>query len=235
MSSGTCGGAGPGPVLPAPGIDPPRRACVGVGGDLPGHHDTAAPGYRLPMARSLVLNATFEPLAVVPARRAVVLVLGERADTVHAAGMVMHSERRSLEVPSVIRLRYFVRVPFGRRAPLSRRGVFVRDGFACQYCGRAAENIDHVVPRSRGGEHTWENVVACCSRCNTAKRDRLLSQTSMRLARQPVAPSPTAWVAFSVASVPAEWEPYLRAEPALTAAATPSGGVVGGPLAATTR
>lgn len=182
-----------------------------------------------------MLNATFEPLSVVPARRAVVLVLGERADPVHATDMVMHSERQTLEVPSVIRLRYFVRVPFCRRAPLSRRGVFVRDGYVCQYCGRVAENIDHVVPRSRGGEHTWENVVACCARCNTAKRDRLLSQTSMRLARQPVAPSPTAWVSLSVSSVPAEWEPYLGDGRAVVTASTGVGCVDGRSLASFAR
>jgi 5-methylcytosine-specific restriction endonuclease McrA len=161
------------------------------------------------MARSLVLNATYEPLAVVPIRRAVVLVLDEKADVVHAAGERWSSQCRSVEIPSVIRLRYFVRVPFQRRAALSRRAVFMRDGHVCQYCARPAENIDHVVPRSRGGQHVWENVVACCTRCNTTKRDRLLSQTSMRLARPPMAPTRLSWVTVSVGSVPSDWEPYL--------------------------
>jgi len=164
------------------------------------------------MGRSLVLNATYEPLAVVSARRAIVLVLDAKADIVHGSGGMWASASMSVEVPSVIRLRYYVRVPYQRRAPLSRRAVFLRDGHTCQYCGRPAENIDHVVPRSRGGEHVWENVVACCTRCNTAKRDRLLTQTAMQLARQPVAPTRLSWVHVVVGSVPQAWQPYLEPE-----------------------
>ena len=103
------------------------------------------------MARALLLNASFEPLCVVSSRRAVVLVLKEKAEIVHRNGAEFRSERRSLPVPTVIRLVHFVRVPFRASAPLSRRAVFARDGHRCQYCGRAAENLDHVVPRSRRG------------------------------------------------------------------------------------
>ena len=105
------------------------------------------------------------------------------------------SEHLEIAVPSVIRLRYFVRVPYQRRAPLSRRAVFLRDGGRCQYCGDKAESIDHVIPRSRGGEHTWENVVAACERCNSSKRDRFLEDTTMRLRHRPAgAPSTsTGW------------------------------------------
>lgn len=161
------------------------------------------------MARSLVLNATYEPLAVVPVRRAVVLVLGDKADVIHAGSGTWRSERHSVEVPSVIRLRYFVRVPYQRRAPLSRRAVFLRDDHRCQYCGRRAENLDHVIPRSRGGAHEWDNVVACCARCNTHKRDRMLSETGMRLVRPPEAPTRLSWVAVAVGEVPDPWVPYL--------------------------
>jgi 5-methylcytosine-specific restriction endonuclease McrA len=161
------------------------------------------------MARSLVLNVTYEPLAVVPTRRAVVLVLEDKAELVHADARVWHSERLSLEVPSVIRLRYLVKVPYRRRAPLNRRAVFLRDDHRCQYCGRRAENVDHVVPRSRGGEHAWDNVVACCARCNTHKRDRMLHETSMRLARRPQSPSRFNWVTLVVGQVPDAWSPYL--------------------------
>ncbi|MEZ5136086.1 MAG: HNH endonuclease [Acidimicrobiales bacterium] len=126
------------------------------------------------MNRALVLNASFEPLGVVSGRRAVVLVLGDKAEVVHETGLVLHSERATVALPSVIRLRHYVRVPHQRRAALNRRAVFLRDGGRCQYCGRRAESIDHVVPRSRGGAHSWDNVVAACRRCNSAKRDRLL-------------------------------------------------------------
>src|SRR3954451_24418180 len=110
------------------------------------------------MGPSLVLNATYEPLGVVPARRAVVLVLADKAEVVHHNGEVFHSERLDISVPSVIRLRYFVRARPERRAPLNRRAASLSDGGRSQYCGAKPERIDHVTPRSRGGEQTWENV-----------------------------------------------------------------------------
>jgi 5-methylcytosine-specific restriction endonuclease McrA len=161
------------------------------------------------MGRSLVLNATYEPLGVVSSRRAVVLLLDEKADLIHGTGEALHSAELAVEVPSVIRLRYFVRVPFQRRAALSRRGVFLRDEGRCQYCGRRAESIDHVVPRSRGGQHVWENVVAACRRCNTSKRDRLLEDTTMRLRRHPEAPRHMSWVLVAVSDIPEIWHQYL--------------------------
>lgn len=164
------------------------------------------------MGRALVLNATYEPLSVVSIRRAVVLVLKEKAEVVHEGEGALHSERLSVPVPSVIRLRRFVRVPYRARVPLTRRAVFVRDGHTCQYCGSGAENIDHVVPTSRGGEHAWENVVACCRRCNTAKEDRLLHETGLALASKPVAPKQTLWIVVAVGRVEPTWEQYLDLE-----------------------
>lgn len=170
------------------------------------------------MVRSLVLNATYEPLSVVTGRRAAVLVLNERADLVHESGDVLRSARLEVPVPSVIRLRSFVRVPYPRRNAITRRGVFARDGNRCQYCGGRAESIDHVKPRSRGGGHSWDNVVAACRACNTRKRDRFLSETTMRLASVPRAPSRTGWVAVAVGRVPESWLEYLD-----TAVGAPSG------------
>jgi 5-methylcytosine-specific restriction endonuclease McrA len=161
------------------------------------------------MSRALVLNASYEPLCIVPGRRAVVLVLDEKADVVHDTGNQMHSQRLTIDIPSVIRLRYYVKVPFRRRAALNRRAVFVRDGHRCQYCGGTAESIDHVVPRSRGGGHVWENVVAACRPCNLRKRDRMLEETSMRLLRRPAFPQELTWVTVAVGSVPDHWQPYL--------------------------
>ncbi len=161
------------------------------------------------MSRALVLNASFEPLSVVSPRRALVLVMAEKAEVVLESGERIRSERLDLPVPSVVRLRYYVKVPFFRTGGLSRRGVFARDGYRCQYCGRHADSIDHVRPRSRGGTHSWENVVAACRRCNMAKRDRLLSETQMRLMRPPAEPPRSAWVASAVGHVPSDWLPYL--------------------------
>ena len=163
----------------------------------------------LAMGSALVLNATYEPLAVVPSRRAAILVLAEKADILDLSGQVLHSERTTLPLPSVIRLRYFVRVPYHRNVALSRRGVFARDGHSCQYCGNRAETLDHVVPRSRGGLHTWDNVVAACRRCNVGKADRLLHETRFSLRVPPVAPRQLSWVLVSVGRVPSAWEPYL--------------------------
>jgi 5-methylcytosine-specific restriction endonuclease McrA len=161
------------------------------------------------VGRALLLNASFEPLCVVSVRRAVVLVMKEKAEIVGAGSSVMHSERLTVTVPSVLRLRHFVRVPYRSRAPLSRRAVFARDGQRCQYCFRPAENIDHVVPKSRGGQHVWENVVAACQPCNARKRDRLLADTDLSLRRLPVAPHATVWVAAHAGALDPAWEPYL--------------------------
>jgi len=169
------------------------------------------------MARALVLNATFEPLCIVSDRRAVVLVLDEKAELLHGNGRRLHSERLSVTVPSVVRLRTYVRLPFHRRSPLNRRAVFARDHSRCQYCGSAAESIDHVVPRSRGGAHVWENVVAACRPCNMRKRDRLLDETSMQLRRAPTAPRHLTWVVVAAGSVPEDWEQYLRTPTSLSA------------------
>jgi len=160
--------------------------------------------------KALVLNATYEPLCVVPVRRAVVLVLKEKADVLHDTGAVLHAERISFPTPSVIRLRYFVKVPFRARAALNRRAVFARDNHRCQYCGRTAENIDHVVPRSRGGEHVWENVVAACRPCNTKKEDRLLQEVGLSLIRTPAAPRELSWIVVAFGTVHPHWEPYLQ-------------------------
>lgn len=159
------------------------------------------------MGRALVLNASHQPLAVVSARRAVVLVLKDKADVLASDGQVFRSERISLDAPSVLRLRHFVHVPYRATAPLTRRAVFARDGWACQYCGAAAENLDHVVPKSRGGSHTWDNVVAACRRCNSRKENRLIEDAGLHLARRPIAP-PDGF-RLSLGRLEPEWEPFL--------------------------
>ncbi len=128
-----------------------------------------------------MLNASYEPLSVVPARRAACLILAERADLVADDGTELHSARLVLPSPSVVRLRYMVRAPFHRRTTLSRRALFARDDYRCQYCGGYADSIDHIVPRSRGGRHEWENVAAACRPCNLRKRDRTPAEANMVL------------------------------------------------------
>ncbi len=171
------------------------------------------PSNRTPRAgslgRSLILNATYEPLGVVAHRRALVLVLGEKAEIIERNGALYHSEHLTIEAPSVIRLRYFVHVPRRMHVAPSRKAVFLRDGHRCQYCGRAAENVDHVQPRSRGGKHTWDNVVAACRRCNGRKENRAPHEVGMKLARPPRAPSEGFWLRLLIGQAEAEWLPYL--------------------------
>ncbi len=162
------------------------------------------------MAGVLVLNATYEPLAVVSIRRGICLVLSERVELIASSGRLVRSERLSLREPSVVRLARFVSVPYQRHRSPSRRGVFARDRHRCQYCEAAAETLDHVVPRSRGGLHTWENLVAACRRCNAVKRDRLLPDTAMRLASRPGPPPPSTWIEVAIGAIPDSWEPYLQ-------------------------
>jgi 5-methylcytosine-specific restriction endonuclease McrA len=169
------------------------------------------------MSRALVLNATFEPLCVVSTRRALVLVLDCKAELVHATDRYFHSERAAFAEPSVVRLSHYVKVPYQARVALNRRAVFARDGHRCQYCGAAAENIDHVVPRSKGGSHTWDNVVAACRRCNTRKEDRLLHDSGLTLRCKPVAPRERGWILVATGGSRPDWEPYLGLESSLSA------------------
>ena len=166
-----------------------------------------------PAHRVLVLNATFEPLTVVSSRRALLLVLATKAELVHAAEYVYRSERQVVPEPSVVRLVRYVRVPRITQVAVNRRTVFARDGGRCQYCGAAAENIDHVLPRSKGGPHAWDNVVASCRRCNSRKEDRLPHEAGLVLRRQPVAPGSRVWLQALSGGIRDDWHTYLGAEP----------------------
>lgn len=161
------------------------------------------------MAEALVLNATYEPLCVVPARRAVVLVLTAKAVSVSDQDEVLHSERTDIGVPAVVRLTRFVKVPYRATVPLTRKAVFARDGGRCVYCAAPATSLDHVVPRSRGGSHSWDNVVSACARCNHVKADRGVAELGWHLRRQPTVPSGVAWRVVGARSVDPLWCPYL--------------------------
>lgn len=139
---------------------------------------------------TLVLNASYEPLAVVSVRRAVVLVLTEKAVPEHVDGeRVFRSASREIPLPLVVRLLRFVRVPYRRRVPWSRRGVLERDRRRCAYCGGRASTVDHVQPVSRGGAaRSWLNTVAACPPCNQVKADRTPGEARMHLLVDPYEP-----------------------------------------------
>ena len=137
----------------------------------------------------LVLNQNYEPLNLCSKRRAVVLVLNERAQIMEDGLGTFHSAASNFPIPSVIRLFHLVRRPIPIRR-LSRREVFLRDGYTCQYCGLTTKDLtlDHVVPRVRGGTHVWDNIVSACPNCNHRKAGRTPKEAGMRLLRAPVKP-----------------------------------------------
>ncbi|GAA3760043.1 HNH endonuclease [Microbacterium kribbense] len=160
--------------------------------------------------RTLVLNAGYEPLAVVSFRRALVLVMNEKATVIeHVEGDPVRAAHAAYDRPAVIVLTRYVRVPDARHVPVTRRGVLRRDGFRCAYCGTTAGTVDHVVPRSRGGAHSWENLVACCQRCNNAKGARTPQEMSWVLHVAPHPPRGAHWTVRGADRADPCWEPYL--------------------------
>jgi 5-methylcytosine-specific restriction endonuclease McrA len=161
----------------------------------------------------LVLNATFEPINVCTVRRAVVLLLKDKAEILERADWELHSESSTVARPMVIRLVSYVRIPRDtHRRKITRRAVFARDDWTCQYCGaRSNLTVDHVVPRSKGGPSTWENIVASCAPCNRRKGSALPRQAGMQLAREPRTPSPHVFIQVASPTIPAVWQQYLAA------------------------
>ncbi|MGC4932518.1 HNH endonuclease [Gordonia sp. DT30] len=162
----------------------------------------------------LLLNATYEPLTAITLHRAIILILRGRAVVVHEAGggMAVHSAQTSVPIPTVIRLRTYVRVPFRAVVPMTRAALMHRDRFRCGYCGAKATTIDHVLPRSRGGAHTWDNCVACCAGCNHRKADRLLSELGWALNTPLTAPKGRHWrLLATVKEIDPAWVQYIDA------------------------
>jgi len=161
--------------------------------------------------RVLVLNATFEPINVCTVRRAAVLLLKEKAEIIEHSTFELRSESMTLPRPMVIRLVAYVRVPRDtHRRKITRRAVFARDRWECQYCGaRANLTVDHVVPRSKGGPSSWDNIVASCAPCNRRKGDKLADKVGMHLRRQPRVPHAHTFIHVASPTIPAAWRAYL--------------------------
>jgi 5-methylcytosine-specific restriction endonuclease McrA len=164
--------------------------------------------------RVLVLNASYEPINVCTSRRAAVLVLKSRAEVIDKGEGALHSELLELDRPCVIRLVRYVRIPRDvHRRKITRKAVLARDAYTCQYCGREAHGltVDHVIPRSRGGQSVWENIVASCAPCNRKKGNRMPREAQMHPANRPRPPGPTVFIRIAAPRVPVAWEPYLLA------------------------
>ncbi len=159
----------------------------------------------------LVLNQNYEPLTVCRARRAVVLIYQGKAEMLENGRGTIRSASQVLSLPSVIRLIYLSRRPYHRRK-MTRYEIFNRDRYACQYCGKQSHQLtlDHVIPRNRGGKHTWENLVSACASCNRRKAGRTPAQANMKLLHQPFRPKFSSFHLINY-SLPKqeEWDKYI--------------------------
>jgi len=162
----------------------------------------------------LVLNQNYEPLHICNARRALVLVLGGKAEVLQEDTDVhLHTTTDDYTVPSVVRMMYLVHRP-RPRVKLTRREIFLRDNYTCQYCGKVTHDLtlDHVHPKSRDGKHTWENLVSACKECNHRKGGRTPEEARMRLKKSPCEPRAGAYYAIQrrLAERPrTDWLPFI--------------------------
>jgi len=165
------------------------------------------------MQQVLVLNASYEPLNVCTVRRAHVLLYKGKAEVIEQLDQPLRSATGTFVWPHVIRLVHYVRVPRAIQRKISRRALFARDGWRCVYCGttNGRLTLDHVVPRSRGGDSVWENVVTSCGPCNLRKGNRSLEEASMTLHRAPRPPQPVLFIRLAAPKIPHGWKPYLPA------------------------
>jgi 5-methylcytosine-specific restriction endonuclease McrA len=165
------------------------------------------------MQQVLVLNASYEPLNVTSVRRAHVLVFKGKAEVLEELRQPLRSASDTYPWPHVIRLVSYVRVPRAVQRKISRRALFARDNWRCVYCGTAGGRLtlDHVVPRSRGGDSVWENVVTSCAPCNLKKGNRLPEEVAMQLPSRPRAPTPVLFIRLASPKIPVGWQPYLKA------------------------
>ncbi|MBI3873353.1 MAG: HNH endonuclease [candidate division Zixibacteria bacterium] len=159
----------------------------------------------------LVLNQNYEPLSVCTAKRAVVLVFLGKAEIIERLdGRMVRTARQSFPVPSVVRLGLYVARP-QKRVLLTRRNIIKRDGHRCQYCGqsRTAMTVDHVIPKNRGGDDSWENLVSACVHCNNKKGHRTPDEADMPLRRLPRRPSHITFIQRFIGLGDHRWKQYL--------------------------
>jgi 5-methylcytosine-specific restriction endonuclease McrA len=163
------------------------------------------------MQHVLVLNASYEPLNVTTVKRAHVLVFKGKAEVIEELDRPLRSATGRFQWPHVIRLVQYVRVPRAIQRKISRRALFARDGWRCVYCGTANNRLtlDHVVPRSRGGDSVWENVVTSCAPCNHRKGNRLPHEVHMELRIRPTPPNPALFIQLAAPKIPERWLQYL--------------------------
>jgi 5-methylcytosine-specific restriction endonuclease McrA len=162
-------------------------------------------------AKVLILNQNYEPMSVVNVKKAIILLYLGKAELIEVRnGDRVRAATVVLPFPSIVRLSVYVRVPY-KKIILSRKNILRRDGHRCQYCGRAdlPLTIDHVIPVSRSGEDTWENLVCACVACNNRKGDRTPEEAHMPLRRKAMRPNHVTFIRHVVGSLDERWKPYL--------------------------
>ena len=157
----------------------------------------------------LLLNNTYEPLQVLSLKKAIKLLVKNRADIIKSSGdRILRSCNESMPVPSVIKLRQYIKYN-KKPIPYSKKNVLIRDKYTCQYCNtkESRMTIDHIISQSKGGDNTWENTVACCIKCNTTKADKSLIKSGLTLLRIPKCPTPFSFIRHIVKRE--EWEEFM--------------------------
>ena len=161
-------------------------------------------------ANVLVLNQDYQPLSICSVQRSMKLLFLEKAELLHDDPQKeLRTTRSSYQFPSVIRLRSYIRIPY-TKVVLSRRNIMRRDSFTCQYCGKKSDlTIDHVLPKSRGGGDTWENLTTACEKCNVNKGNRTPAEAQMQIRKKPYRPVPITFFRDYNGNVQEPWKPYL--------------------------
>lgn len=192
------------------GQDQNGQSVTDIGGVATNGHSALPAPSRVLSSPVLVLNLNYVPINISTVRRAIILLSKGKAELLENHRGEIRTATATVEAPSIIRLVYLVKRPFAPRR-ISKKEIFLRDSYTCQYCGRKSQELtlDHVVPRRQKGTHTWENVVAACSRCNLRKAGRTPEEANMRLKTQPRVPQPNPYRILQNRAILDEWRPYL--------------------------
>jgi 5-methylcytosine-specific restriction endonuclease McrA len=175
-----------------------------------GEHDPRFFGGR-EVSEVLVLNFTYEALNITSFQRAVKLIFSGKAEVVYDRERALASPTFRMRMPSIIRMLYYIKRP-GQKVSLTKKNVLLRDDYTCQYCGVKGDRlmtVDHIVPRSKGGPSTWENLVCACMRCNNRKNNRTPEHSGMALKRKPRMPKYIPWIQIKRNTLPGEWHKFL--------------------------
>jgi 5-methylcytosine-specific restriction endonuclease McrA len=159
----------------------------------------------------LILNQNYEPMSICNVKKAIILLWLGKAELIEAdRRKSVRSVSMSMPFPSIVRLGVYVQIPY-KKIILSRKNILRRDGHRCQYCGRAdlTLTVDHIHPKAKGGEDTWENLVAACVDCNNRKGDRTPEEAHLKLNRKPMKPNHVSFIRHFVGNIDDSWKPYL--------------------------